>query len=65
MPDDVQLPPGSPGAITFGLSAVRNVGEGLVEVFLAERDENGPYADFHEFCERVPNRCSTSAPSSR
>ena len=34
---------GSPGAITFGLSAVRNVGEGLVELLLAERDENGPF----------------------
>jgi DNA polymerase-3 subunit alpha len=56
VPDDVQLPPGSPGAITFGLSAVRNVGEGLVEVFLAERDENGPYTDFHDFCERVPEQ---------
>ena len=41
-------------AITFGLSAVRNVGEGLVEQLLAERDENGPYGSFHEFAERVP-----------
>ncbi len=43
-----------PRAITFGLSAVRNVGEGLVEQLLAERDENGPYDSFHEFAERVP-----------
>jgi len=41
-------------AIAFGLSAVRNVGEGLVEQLLAERDENGPYASFHDFVERVP-----------
>ena len=34
--DDISLPVGSPGAITFGLSAVRNVGEGLVEL-LVER----------------------------
>ena len=58
LPDDVPasvtLPVGSPGAITFGLSAVRNVGEGLVEQLLVERDENGPYADFHDFVERVP-----------
>ena len=32
VPDGVVLPAGSPGAITFGLSAVRNVGEGLVEL---------------------------------
>ena len=58
LPDDVpasvSLPVGSPGAITFGLSAVRNVGEGLVEQLLVERAENGPYADFHEFAERAP-----------
>jgi DNA polymerase III subunit alpha len=54
VPDGVTLPVGSPGAITFGLSAVRNVGEGLVGLLLAERDEHGPFASFHEFVERVP-----------
>ncbi len=52
--DGVTLPPGSPGAISFGLSAVRNVGEGLVAQLLAEREANGPYASFHEFADRVP-----------
>jgi DNA polymerase-3 subunit alpha len=42
-----------PGTIVFGLSAIRNVGEGLVELLLAERDANGPFADFYDFCERV------------
>ena len=54
VPIDVVLPAGSPGAITFGLSAIRNVGEGLVELLLRERDENGPYDSFHEYAERVP-----------
>jgi DNA polymerase-3 subunit alpha len=54
VPDDVALAVGSPGAITFGLSAVRNVGEGLVELLLGERRENGEYGSFHEFAERVP-----------
>ena len=54
VPDDVVLPSHSPGAITFGLSAIRNVGEGLVGLLLAERDENGPYESFHEFVERAP-----------
>ena len=54
IPIDVVLPTGSPGAITFGLSAIRNVGEGLVEQLLRERDANGPYASFHEFAERAP-----------
>jgi len=54
VPAGVTLPVGSPGAITFGLSAVRNVGEGLVHQLLAERDANGPYGSFHEFADRVP-----------
>jgi DNA polymerase-3 subunit alpha len=41
------------GAIPFGLSAVRNVGEGLVERIVAERTANGPFADFYDFCARV------------
>ena len=39
--------------IVFGLSAVRNVGEGLVGLIVAERERNGPYLDFYDFCERV------------
>jgi DNA polymerase III subunit alpha len=41
------------GSIPFGLSAVRNVGEGLVHLIVQEREENGPYTDFYDFCERV------------
>ena len=54
VPDGVTLPVGSPGAITFGLSAVRNVGEALVERLLDERDRGGPFGDFYDFCDRVP-----------
>jgi DNA polymerase-3 subunit alpha len=39
--------------IPFGLSAVRNVGEALVGKLVAEREANGPFVDFYEFCERV------------
>src|SRR4051794_5849945 len=56
VPIDIELPPGSPGAITFGLSAVRNVGEGLVALLLAEREANGPFLSFHDFAERVPEQ---------
>jgi DNA polymerase-3 subunit alpha len=41
------------GAIPFGLSAIRNVGVALVERIVAERAENGPFADFYDFCNRV------------
>ncbi len=54
LPSGVTLPVGGPGAITFGLSAVRNVGEGLVELLLDERRTNGPFVDFYDFAERVP-----------
>ncbi len=42
-----------PGAIRFGLSAVRNVGEGVVAKIIEARDEGGPFTDFYDFCERV------------
>ncbi len=41
------------GAIPFGLSAIRNVGTGLVERIVAERTSGGPFADFYDLCERV------------
>jgi DNA polymerase-3 subunit alpha len=40
-------------AIVFGLAAVRNVGESLVDRIVAERTANGPFADFYDFCQRV------------
>src|SRR5262245_51506976 len=41
------------GSIRFGMSAVRNVGEGLVQHIVAARDDGGPYQDFFDYCERV------------
>ncbi len=41
-------------SIPFGLSAVRNVGSALVDQLVADRDANGTYADFYDFCDRVP-----------
>ena len=40
-------------AIVFGLAAVRNVGESLVERIVAERTANGPFEDIFDFCQRV------------
>ncbi len=42
--------------ITFGLSAVRNVGEGLVGLVVANRDHGGPFTSFYNFAERVPEQ---------
>jgi DNA polymerase-3 subunit alpha len=41
------------GAIPFGMSAVRNVGSGLVERIVIDREANGPFKDFYDFCDRV------------
>jgi len=40
-------------AIVFGLAAVRNVGESLVERIVAERKANGAFEDIFDFCARV------------
>ena len=47
--------PGSAGrdVIVFGLSAVRNVGEAIVEHIVAARERGGPFVDFYDFCRRV------------
>ncbi len=41
------------GAILFGMSAVRNVGEAAVSLIIAERDKNGPFESFADFINRV------------
>jgi DNA polymerase III subunit alpha len=42
----------SDGKIRFGMSAVRNVGEGVVEKIIEARS-SAPFSDFTDFCERV------------
>jgi DNA polymerase-3 subunit alpha len=41
------------GQIIFGLSAVRNVGEAVVDLIVAQRTSNGEYEDFFDFIDRV------------
>ncbi|MBE5813053.1 MAG: DNA polymerase III subunit alpha [Clostridiales bacterium] len=40
-------------AIRFGLAAVKNVGEAVINVICEERDNNGPFRDFMDFCKRT------------
>src|SRR6266498_3672135 len=49
----VRTTPAGEQAIRFGLSAVRNVGRGVVSLIVAARHEGGPFSDFYDFCERV------------
>ncbi len=39
--------------IIFGLSAVRGVGEGIVEQIVRARTEHGAFEDFRDFCAKV------------
>jgi DNA polymerase-3 subunit alpha len=43
-------------AIRFGLSAIKNVGEGAVDVLLEARDAGGPFRDLDDLAERVDLR---------
>jgi DNA polymerase-3 subunit alpha len=52
--DFVPTPDGK--GIYFGLSAVRNVGEGLVELLIKSRDDSGAFNNFYDFCGRVDEK---------
>ena len=43
-------------AIRFGLSAIKNVGNAAVENILNERQENGEFLSFNDFCLRVDSQ---------
>lgn len=43
-------------SIRFGLGAVKNVGQGAVELIIKERDQNGTFKDLNEFARRVDLR---------
>ena len=44
------------GKIRFGLVAVKNVGEGAIDVILDARKKDGPFTSLFSFCERVDSR---------
>ena len=44
-------------SVRYGLSAVRGVGEGVVEKIVEARQKGGPFVSFHDFCRRVDYTC--------
>ena len=42
--------------IRFGLKAIKNMGEHIAEVIIAERKENGPYVDIFDLLKRVADK---------
>jgi DNA polymerase-3 subunit alpha len=43
-------------AIRFGLTAVKNVGQGSVDAIVLAREAGGPFASIHDLCRRVDVR---------
>lgn len=41
------------GCIRFGFLGVKNLGKGVMEQLVAERDRNGPFRDLDDLCERM------------
>ncbi len=44
------------GKILFGLSAIRNLGQGAIASILSARTEGGPFTSLADFCDRVDLR---------
>ena len=49
-------PAGTSGRIRFGLAGIKGVGEIAAQQIIAERERNGPYADFADFAKRIDGR---------
>ena len=41
--------------IRFGMGSIKNVGTAAVDEIVAERNKNGEFKDFGDFCERIKN----------
>jgi DNA polymerase-3 subunit alpha len=48
--------PGQELAISFSLSAIKNVGEGPIQTIMDARAQDGPFAGIDDFCSRVDLR---------
>ena len=42
-----------PDGIRFGLVAIKNIGRGLIQRMMRERERGGPFTDFEDFCKRM------------
>src|SRR6476661_9229508 len=47
---------GEVGAIRYGLAAIKNVGEGAMEVAIKERETGGEFSCLEDFCKRLDSR---------
>ena len=43
-------------SIVYGLGAIKGLGEGPIQALVASRQQDGPFKDLYDFCERVDGR---------
>jgi DNA polymerase-3 subunit alpha len=53
---EIEDRPEQRAAIRFGLGAVKNVGQGAVELIIKSRQQSGPFKDLNDFARRVDLR---------
>ena len=46
------------GNIRFGLASIKQVGEGVIEEIIKEREANGPFKSIYDYIKRVDTKCS-------
>ncbi|MFW5731331.1 MAG: DNA polymerase III subunit alpha, partial [Desulfonatronovibrionaceae bacterium] len=44
------------GKVLFGLTGIKNVGAGAINMIIRERNQNGPFASLLDFCTRISSR---------
>ncbi len=49
--------------IRFGLLAVRNIGRGFIDILTREREQNGAYTSFYNFCKRLSGQREFNRPA--
>ena len=49
------------GEIRFGLGGIKGFGDNIVRAILADREENGPFADIYDFMERMSGTVNRKA----
>ncbi len=52
----VVMKDGKPHSIRFALGAIKNVGDGVIELIVNERKQNGAFKSLEDFCDRVDLR---------
>jgi DNA polymerase III subunit alpha len=53
---DFTIEDGAKPTIRYGLAAIKNAGEGAVQLIVDEREANGSFKDLVDFCERIDLR---------